>query len=476
MSPFRILIAFCFAAALNIGCQCGGATQQGCRLDDDCRALSCPTGEIPACMDGACGCNSDLPLGDVGRFETLALRGGTAYVAAYNNTYGDLMVGHAAPPGRVTDWEFVDGVPFDGIPDNPLSQVRGGISDKGDDVGRYTSIAINSYGDPVIAYYDLTNHSLKFATFGAVQWHTQVVDKGAKIASGDNVGMYASLTLAKDGSPGIAYYAEVAKGPSGMREGQLRFAQAMRPVPTGPTDWHVTVIETRPIPAADPANPPALPEGIALFISSARKPDGAPVIAYYDRVRGNLRFVEYDTASKAFLPPVILDGEDAMGGDTGDVGEYPSVATDKDGISHISYVDATRDGLLYVNTKTKTPEVADDGYRPKDETTLDGLPAPVYHLVGDSSSIQLVDSTVYIAYGDSTVLQLRLATRDGMKNTWKTEAIAGHGSPFNGSYGFYAQCRVVGGSVVMSSYAINQHKENPDFYVETFGVSLGLIQ
>ena len=54
--------------------------------------------------------------------------------------------------------------------------------------------------------------------------------------------------------------------------------------------------------------------------------------------------------------------------------------------AHISYVDASHDNLLYVDTMNKTPEVADDGYRPGEEKTLDGLDSPVWHLVGDSSS------------------------------------------------------------------------------------------
>jgi hypothetical protein len=66
----------------------------------------------------------------------MTLIGPDAYVAAYNNDYGDLMIGHITPPGVVQGWDFVDGVP-DGPPDITNSHNRGGISDKGDDVGRY---------------------------------------------------------------------------------------------------------------------------------------------------------------------------------------------------------------------------------------------------------------------------------------------------------------------------------------------------
>ena len=132
-----------------------------------------------------------------------------------------------------------------------------------------------------------------------------------------------------------------------------------------------------------------LPEGIALMAAAARKPDGSPGIAYYDRTRGNLRLVEWNPSTNAWNKPVMLDGEDAMGNDLGDVGLYPSLIYDGMNVAHISYENASKDSLLYINNKTKMPEVVDDGYRPKDEQTHDGLDSPVWHLVGDSSSIQL---------------------------------------------------------------------------------------
>jgi hypothetical protein len=475
---FLALLLTCAAAAANQGCNCGSNTpQRGCMVDDDCRGLACDPGQYAVCVNNACMCKRDQPIGDIGRFSAMALRGPIAYVCAYNNDYQDLMVGHQTDTSVITEWEFVDGVPSE-APDNPLSHVRGGITDKGDDVGKYCSIAMTSYGDPVISYYDTTHNSLKFASFGAIRWHTHTVDKATgKLPSGDDIGRWTSVTLDKTGAPGIAYYAEVTKGASGGRESQLRFAQSKVPNPESAGDWTITVVTAAPIKAIDPANPPALPEGVALFVNSARKADGSPVVVYYDRPNGNLMYVDFDSGAHKWNAPVILDGQDAMGGDTADVGWYPSVTIDTDGsTAHIAYVDATHDNLLYVNTKTKTPEVADDGYRAKDEVTLDGLPAPVYHLVGDSSSIQLAGNSVLIAYQDATVEQLRLATRDPqsqpMMGKWSTAPIAGHATPFKGSYGFYAQNRVSGSQAVLSSYAINQSVDPPLFYVEIFSVLL----
>jgi hypothetical protein len=221
-----------------------------------------------------------------------------------------------------------------------------------------------------------------------------------------------------------------------------------------------------------------LPEGIALMASAARKSDGMPGIAYYDRTRGNLRYIEYQTAMNAWGKPAILDGEDGKNNDLGDVGLYNSLSFDDNGIAHISYENATMDSLLYINTMAKLRETVDDGYHPADEQTSDGLDSPVWHLVGDSSSIGVAGGRPLVAYQDSTVLELRMAVRNA-DGTWTKQYVAGHGmgAMFKGSYGFYANLRMTaGGHGMLSSYAIDQQPEIPVYFVEVFPVDLGLIE
>jgi len=218
-----------------------------------------------------------------------------------------------------------------------------------------------------------------------------------------------------------------------------------------------------------------LPEGIALMASAARKMDGSPGIAYYDRTRGNLRLVEWNTSTNAWNKPAVLDGEDAMGTDLGDVGLYASLTYDAMNVAHVSYENATKDSLFYINNKAKMTELVDDGYHPMDEQTQDGIDSPVWHLVGDSSSIQQQDGTIIVAYQDSTVLMLRLAMRD-TSGKWTKQYVAGHAMPFMGSYGFYANLKVANGQGVLSTYAINQQLSIPSFYVEVFAINLGIIQ
>ena len=486
------------------GCGCQSKSQ--CSVDDDCAKMQCPANQVPSCSSNMCGCVPDVGLGEIGRFASMTVIDATSYVAAYNTTYGDLMIGHISPPGIVTNWDFVDGVP-DVPADVPNSHVRGGIQEPGDDDGRYTSIGASSTNEPIIAYYDKTHGSLKFASFGVVRWRSHVIDAGNVTleGTGDDIGRWASMTVDSDGKPGIAYSAWVQKGMSGGPESQLRWAQATTATPQATGDWTVTILDSRPIlstlpvdmgtatpdmaqgpdmagiDGGTPTAPPTmadeiLPPGIALMSSAARNQMGLPAVVYYDYEKGNLRYIAFDPNMGKWAAPQILDGEDAMGTDTGDIGRYPSLVFDNVGTAHIAYESGPQNELYYMNTMDKTRVVIDDGYHNTDETTQDGIPSPVYHFVGDSSSmVMLQNGQPAVAYQDSTVLQLRLATRQA-DGSWSKQYIAGHASPFKGSYGFYANLRLEGGNGVLSTYAINQQLDNPSYYVEVFALDFGAIE
>ncbi|MEO6952824.1 MAG: hypothetical protein ABI321_13545 [Polyangia bacterium] len=465
----NVVLVIVGVGTLLVGC--GDNKKFQCTIDDECSKMQCDSGRIPQCDHNMCGCGIDVTPGDTGRYASMAVITGTAYVAAYNSTYGDLMLGRVTPPGRVTNWDFVDGVP-DQAPDIVGSHVRGGVSAAGTNVGQYTSVIASRTRDPIISYYDVTNGALKFASFGAIRWRSHIVDQAGSPASGstDSVGTWTSMTLDKDGNPGIAYSAIVSTNtPSGKPEGQLRFAQANNPDPQSAADWTITIVDSRPLPDMPTTTNDLLPDSIAIMCAAARKADGTPAITYYDRFNGNLRYAEQD--GSGHWRAVILDGEAEDGTDTGDVGQYPSMYIDGTGTAFISYVDAAHNNLLFVDTMTKTPEVADDGYRPNDETTDDGLPSPVYHLVGDSSSVASAHDIVLIAYQDSTAVELRLANRTNGK--WQTQTIAGHDNPFRGSYGFWAGLKLDGSGAYVGSYAIDQHVSPSDYFYETFFVDLG---
>jgi hypothetical protein len=440
-----------------------------CMSDVQCES-KCMMGQVGLCgMDGTCSCVDDIPLGAIGEWMSMAVGPtGTAYVAAYNVGHGDLMFAELAQSGRIPDanWVFVDGLPTGPSP-FPQSHVRNGQRDPGPDVGYYTSIVVTATGIPMISYYDATNHALRFAALyngGEITaWTTYALDTGD--AAGHTVaGLYTSITVDSMNRPGIAY---LVTKPSNVSE--IRFMQAKIAQPMLATDWTQYVVETRtnPAPPAVDTTTADIPYVNGDFITSARKADGSPVLAWYDRPNGQLRAADFSTSSMKFNTPTVVDG-----GNGRDVGWYPSMAITSDGKFHLTYLtflDTIHSNLLYIDQGSTSPQVVDDGYR-LDNVTGSNVPEPVYHLIGDNSGL-VVSNVTAVVYQDGTTADLVLATRSN--GTWSHTTIAGSENPFKGSYGFWATARLDPSELVMASYAINQ--PNYDSWVEIFRAPLSSL-
>jgi hypothetical protein len=423
----------------------------------------CPEGTIPICGNMECLCADDVPLGRIGQYSEMSLAAnGTAYVSAYNSTHGDLMVARATEAGRIPDeaWEFVDGVP-----DGPVivegSKVRGGIFEPGEDVGLYTDVAVDENGAALVSYFDGDGVGLKFAANTGGVWHAHHVETGSPMGDPELgyrvLGQYTAITLRRsDGHPGIAYFAQEDDG--SQLTTRVKFAQANIREPRSASDWTIHVVDTAVLPSSPDPDYLTIPEGVGLFVNAARLSDGSPVVVYYDRLNGDLKLSRFDPASGGFTAPVVLDGADS------DVGWYPGLAVDSADTVHVSYVSASNDDLLYVNTADNLPVLVDDGYRIVGQT-VDGLPKPEFHFVGDDSSVVITAAGPMIAYQDATWHELLLAHKDA-SGIWQHMTIAGNEDPFVGGYGFYATSAYDGSDVVMSTWVVDQ--PSSDAWVEIF--------
>jgi hypothetical protein len=222
----------CFRGECMVDLPCGGSCESGkaCVPSiDRCQDYTTPTGRTEAacpvtCQAGfiatfednrdiwdtcklplvKCVCAELPPLHseDLGRFSAIAADPGKSllYVSAYDGQFGDLVLYQFGADGKQQRLDYLDGVPAGTVKYGP-SGARKGVLEPGDDVGRYTSIAVN--GDRTyVSYYDVTNGDLKLAVRGAEgTWSTLKVD-----GTDADLGLYSSIAIDSDGLPGIAYF------------------------------------------------------------------------------------------------------------------------------------------------------------------------------------------------------------------------------------------------------------------------------
>lgn len=256
---------------------------------------------ISVCKDPSCaapdegGPNYDAD--GTGRYNSIAIgTDGNPVVSYYDLPNGNLKVLHCN--------DFL----CDGTDDTTNLVASDG------DVGAWTSLAIGKNGNPVIAYYDVTNHDLKVARCNdkACGGGDETI---STVESSGDVGEFASLAIGADGNPVIAYYKRST--------GDLKVAKCNDPACAGGNEKRTTVVS----------------EGdVGQWASLGVGLDGRPAIAFYDATPAaqDLRLARCNDAACAGSNERVttLDG-------AGSAGQFASLAIGVDGVPVVAYFDAS---------------------------------------------------------------------------------------------------------------------------------------
>ncbi|MCS6900298.1 MAG: hypothetical protein RMJ98_11570, partial [Myxococcales bacterium] len=427
-------------------------------------------GSQPALCNPDDGCETLQP-GLVGSYTSAAVASdGTLWIAGYNEgdfnagyPYGDLVVGKYLADKNAVEWKTVDGMDPNEEVDPTAYNIegwRGGRTNPGPDVGLWTSIAIGEGDKPMVAYYDVTNGALKFASLDGDKWSSYTLQQKPKA----QIGRYAKMLLV-GGKPVIAYFF-YEPGQGGFAISGVRVARAKSAVPTAPGDWtfedafvnqqtpcraslcegntkcNLATGKCQPVvdgcdkcgsdaacfagdggpqcqAIATAAKPEAYLNATGLYVAAALLPSKSDIgLAFYDRIRGNVWVAKKEGTWVAKL----VDGQngDNPGTDTGDMGIGTSLAIDDKGDWHLAYVSGLDETLRYLFLPQGNPSasstVVDYGGPPNVNE-----PSADKNLVGDDSSIRVAGGKITIAYQNATAGRLRVAISSDGKVWSRTE-------------------------------------------------------
>ena len=195
------------------------------------------------CCEVSCQCETLPPLnpGAWGRFADISARESGALVSAYDSTYGDLVFAtHGNISGALESIEYVDGVPSTGtIVGDPAGPRRHQRPRRG---CWTTHLDCDPCGVSYIAYYDVANQSLKLAHGTSRAFETLTVDESV----GD-VGRYTSLAVDSSGILHISYYAHrravTANDGSTVEVTGPMYARSTTASPSSAADFEILPIE-----------------------------------------------------------------------------------------------------------------------------------------------------------------------------------------------------------------------------------------
>jgi hypothetical protein len=324
------------------------------RTDSDLRLLHC---KDPNC---AAGEHLEAPdkFGTVGLHTSVRLdAAGNPVISYYASVIGDLKVLHCDDP-NCTEPETRTTVDVD------------------DDVGRYTSLRLDSAGNPVTSYYDSTNFDLKLLHCNDPNCAGDDESIQSPDMAGD-VGRFTSLALDAAGNPVISYYDD--------SNGDLKLVHCNDLNCFG-GDESISSVDT-------------LGE-VGLFTSLALDAAGRPVISYWDATFGDLKVAHCNDPNCAGSDE-SLQSPDA----SGNTGTETSLVLDTVGNPVISYQDQGNGDLKLAHCNDPNCAFGDESIRSIDtdgnvgfftSLALDPVGDPVisYNAVSDISGAFIGDLRV----------------------------------------------------------------------------------
>ena len=288
----------------------------------------------------------------------LDLDGAVTGIAAYN---GD-MLASGAIAGTAVLSHF-----------NGTAWVDDPVPSQLEDMGEYASLALDSSGQPYLAYYHVSTGQPRVATIRNGSWSS--LGQLEPYSSSGNTGLYTSLAIGSDRRPRVAYYDEA--------ETALRFAQ------WDGTSWLTEYVDY----ASD--------VGRHASLALDRLTD-APRIAYFNET-GSLWFAAWSGASWTL---------DQVSG--GGVGKHASLALAASGEPRISYLDEANGRLMFAAR-------AGLAWTTEPVTTVDSSAAPVgLDERGISLKVDALDIP-HIAFRNATGASLGYATKAG--GEWSTSTV-----------------------------------------------------
>ncbi len=258
--------------------------------------------KLAHCNDPNCAGNDESIMvvaltGQSDSFPSLVLdSAGNPVISYYQPFDGDLKVAHCNDPNCAGNNESIVAIDTVG------------------DVGLFSSLMLDSAGNPVISYYDGANGDLKLVHCN----DPNCAGNNESIVAVDtagNVGLDTSLALDSQGFPVVSYF--------DFTNGALKLVHCNDANCAGNNESIVTV-----------------DGGSGSSNSLALDSVGNPVISYYDGANVDLKVAHCND------PNCVGNNESIIAVDTtGDVGKSSSLALDSAGHPVISYLDSTNNAI-----------------------------------------------------------------------------------------------------------------------------------